>query len=158
MQFGLWFEPEMANADSDLVRAHPDWLLVDPGPGRRPADQRNQQVLDLARPEVFDYLLERMSSLVGEYDIDYIKWDHNLDLAEPVHDGSAGTHAQTLAVYRLLDTLRARHPGLEIESCSSGGARVDPGILECADRIWGSDTGSSASPSSGGRVCWCRRS
>jgi alpha-galactosidase len=137
MQFGLWFEPEMVNPDSDLIRAHPDWYLADPA--RLPAEHRNQQVLDVARPEAFAYLLERISSLVAEYGIDYIKWDHNRDLAEPMHDGAPGAHAQTLAVYRLLDELRARHPGLEIESCSSGGARVDLGILEHTDRIWGSD-------------------
>ncbi len=137
MQFGLWFEPEMVNPDSDVMRAHPDWYLADPE--RLPAQQRNQQVLDVARPEVFDYLLERISSLVSEYAIDYIKWDHNRDLAEPRHDGSPGAHAQTLAVYRLLDALRARHSGLEIESCSSGGARVDLGVLERTDRVWASD-------------------
>jgi alpha-galactosidase len=107
---------------------------------RPPAQQRHQQVLDLVRPECFAYLLERISSLVSEYAIDYIKWDHNRDLAEPVHEESPGAHAQTRAVYRLLDELRARHPGLEIESCSSGGARVDLGILERTDRVWGSDT------------------
>jgi alpha-galactosidase len=137
MQFGLWFEPEMVNPDSDLAREHPDWFLADPA--RLPMEQRNQQVLDVARPEAFDYLLERISSLVAEYRIDYIKWDHNRDLAEPLHDGAPGAHAQTAAVYRLLDELRARHPGLEIESCSSGGARVDLGILERTDRVWGSD-------------------
>jgi len=137
MQFGLWFEPEMVNPDSDLARAHPDWFLADPA--RLPQEQRNQQVLDVARPEAYAYLLERISELVAEYRIDYIKWDHNRDIAEPLHDGAPGAHAQTLAVYRLLDELRARHPGLEIESCSSGGARVDLGILERTDRVWGSD-------------------
>ncbi|HEV2347774.1 MAG TPA: alpha-galactosidase [Actinocrinis sp.] len=137
MQFGLWFEPEMVNPDSDLARAHPDWFLADPG--RLPAESRNQQVLDVARPEAYAYLLSRIGALVSEYRIDYIKWDHNRDLAEPLHDGVPGTHAQTAAVYRLLDELRARHPSLEIESCSSGGARVDLGILERTDRVWGSD-------------------
>ena len=137
MQFGLWFEPEMVNPDSDLAREHPDWILADPH--RPPMEQRNQQVLDVARPEAYAYLLERIDSLVAEYRIDYIKWDHNRDLAEPLHDGVPGAHAQTAAVYRLLDALRARHPGLEIESCSSGGARVDLGILERTDRVWGSD-------------------
>jgi alpha-galactosidase len=137
MQFGLWFEPEMANPDSRLLREHPDWLLADPR--RLPWEHRNQHVLDLARPEVYAYLLERISSLVSEYGIDYIKWDHNRDVAAPVHEGVAGVHAQTLAVYRLMDELRERHPGLEIESCSSGGARADLGVLEHSDRIWGSD-------------------
>ena len=137
MQFGLWFEPEMVNPDSDLARAHPDWFLADPG--RLPAERRNQQVLDVARPEVYAYLLERINALVNEYRIDYIKWDHNRDLAEPLHGSVPGAHAQTVAVYRLLDELRGRHPRLEIESCSSGGARVDLGILERTDRIWASD-------------------
>ncbi len=137
MQLGLWFEPEMVNPDSDLFRAHPDWVLADPQ--RLPYEARHQQVLDLARPEVSAYLLERISALVDEYGVDYLKWDHNRDLAEAVHDGAPGVHAQTLAVYRLLDGLRLRHPGLEIESCSSGGARADLGILEHTDRIWGSD-------------------
>ncbi|MGW4637087.1 alpha-galactosidase [Sphaerisporangium sp. NPDC004334] len=137
MQFGLWLEPEMANPDSDLVRAHPDWLLADSQ--RRPLPRRGQHTLDLARPEVYAYLLERISGLVVEYGIDYIKWDHNRDLAEPVHEGVPGSHAQTEAVYRLLDDLRVRFPILEIESCSSGGGRADLGILERTDRVWGSD-------------------
>jgi alpha-galactosidase len=138
MQFGLWFEPEMVNPDSDLAREHPDWLLA--RPERMPPPHRNQQVLDVARPEVYAYLLERIDTLVGEYDLDYIKWDHNRDIAEPVHDGVPGVHAQTLATYRLIDELRARHPKLEIESCSSGGARVDYGILARTDRVWTSDS------------------
>ncbi|MCK2216391.1 alpha-galactosidase [Actinomadura sp. ATCC 31491] len=138
MQFGLWFEPEMVNPDSDLARAHPDWVLGHAG--RLPPPQRNQQTLDLARPEVYAYLLERIDALVTEYELDYIKWDHNRDIAEPVHDGVPGVHAQTLATYRLLDELRARHPALEIESCSSGGARVDHGILARTDRVWTSDS------------------
>ncbi|WP_407670164.1 alpha-galactosidase [Nonomuraea solani] len=138
MQFGLWFEPEMINPDSDLAREHPDWILG--RAERMPPPQRHQQVLDLARPEAYAYLLERISTLVTEYALDYIKWDHNRDIAEPVHDGAPGVHAQTLATYRLLDELRARHPGLEIESCSSGGARVDLGILARTDRVWTSDS------------------
>ncbi|MEU0572662.1 alpha-galactosidase, partial [Nonomuraea sp. NPDC005983] len=138
MQFGLWFEPEMVNPDSDLAREHPDWILG--CADRLPPPQRNQQVLDLARPEAFDYLLERLDTLVREYDLDYIKWDHNRDIAEPVHDGVPGVHAQTLAVYRLIDELRRRHPALEIESCSSGGARIDYGILARTDRVWTSDS------------------
>lgn len=138
MQFGLWFEPEMVNPDSDLARAHPDWVLGQAG--RLPPPHRNQQTLDLARPEAYAYLLERIDALITEYALDYIKWDHNRDIAEPVHDGVPGVHAQTLAAYRLLDELRARHPGLEIESCSSGGARVDYGVLARTDRVWTSDS------------------
>jgi alpha-galactosidase len=138
MEFGLWFEPEMANPDSELVRNHPDWLLA--GTDRWPHLARHQLVVDVANPEVYAYLLKRISTLVGDLDIGYLKWDHNRDLLEAIHDGHAGVHEQTTAVYRLLDELRAAHPELEIESCSSGGGRVDLGILERTDRVWASDT------------------
>ncbi|MDB1089834.1 alpha-galactosidase [Streptomyces sp. ACA25] len=139
MQFGLWVEPEMINEDSDLARAHPDWIMA--AGGRIPGAARHQQVLDLARPEVFAHLLERLDELLSTYPISYLKWDHNRDLVEAGHrpTGAAGVHAQTHATYRLLDELRARHPSLEIESCSSGGGRVDLGILERTDRVWASD-------------------
>jgi alpha-galactosidase len=136
MQFGLWFEPEMVNPRSSLMREHPDWVLAE----RLPMLQRNQLVLDVARADVFDYLLDRIVSLVQEYGIDYIKWDHNRDLLEAVHDGRYGVHAQTLAVYRLMAAVRAACPSLEIESCSGGGARIDYGVLEHTDRVWTSDT------------------
>ncbi|GAB3152018.1 alpha-galactosidase [Microbacterium neimengense] len=141
MQFGLWFEPEMISPDSDLARAHPDWILA-PSQGAGPT-ARNQQVLDIARPEAWEYLLDRVSTIVSAYDIDYLKWDHNRDLLEAVArrpDGDRpAVRAQTLALYRLLDELRRRHPGLEIETCSGGGGRVDLGILERTDRVWASD-------------------
>ncbi|MCC2334857.1 alpha-galactosidase [Cellulomonas wangsupingiae] len=139
MQFGLWVEPEMVNPDSDLARAHPDWMLR--LPDRLPRPARHQQVLDLARPEAYAHILERLDALLTEHDIAYLKWDHNRDLVDAGHgpDGVPGVHAQTLAVYRLLDELRARHPRVEIESCSSGGARVDLEILQRTDRVWASD-------------------
>ncbi|MGW3607000.1 alpha-galactosidase [Micromonospora sp. NPDC005161] len=138
LEFGLWVEPEMVNPDSDLFRAHADWLLA--VPGRLPPLWRNQQVLDLGRPEAYDHLLERLDKLLTEHPgISYLKWDHNRDLTEAGHHGHPGVHGQTLAVYRLLDELRRRHPGVEIESCASGGARVDLGILARTDRVWASD-------------------
>jgi alpha-galactosidase len=139
MQFGLWFEPEMINEDSDVARAHPEWILA---PGERlPIAGRSQQVLNLTIPEAFDYILESMSSLVDEYSIDYIKWDHNRDLVEPGDrtTGAPRVHEQTLATYALMDELHRRHPGLEIESCSSGGGRVDLAVLERTQRVWASD-------------------
>ena len=145
MEFGLWVEPEMVNPDSDLVRQHPDWLLV--APDRTPRLWRRQLVLDVANPQAAAYLLERLDALVTEIGVAYLKWDHNRDLHEAVHrdpspdgGGRAGVHVQTAATYALLDELRRRHPGLEIESCASGGARVDLGILEHTDRVWASDT------------------
>ncbi|KQW47533.1 alpha-galactosidase [Nocardioides sp. Root1257] len=139
MDFGLWVEPEMVNLDSELARAHPDWLLqTEHGPG---PDSRQQQVLDLGHPEVHDRLLWQLSALVTEYRIAFLKWDHNRPLVDAGHTvtGRAGVHAQTAAVYRLMDELRLRHPGLEIESCSAGGARLDLGVLDRADRVWVSD-------------------
>ena len=140
MEFGLWFEPEMVNPDSRLAREHPEWLLA-PQAGDT-VEWRHQQVLNLAHPDAFAYLLERIDGLVTELGIAFIKWDHNRDLAEAVdrRTGAAGVHAQTRALYALLDELHARHPGLEIESCASGGARVDLGILERTQRVWASDS------------------
>ncbi|MFN3846238.1 MAG: alpha-galactosidase [Paracoccaceae bacterium] len=128
MTFGLWFEPEMVNPDSDLFRAHPDWMLG-------PADQvagRHQMVLDLSKPEVRDHLFTAVSAILTEYDIDYVKWDHNRLL--PVV-GIAQTHG----TYDLFDRLRAAHPDVEIESCASGGGRIDAGILARTHRVWLSD-------------------
>jgi alpha-galactosidase len=139
MQFGLWVEPEMVNADSDLARAHPDWIATSDS-RRTPATWRHQQVLDLVNPLAWDHIFRSLDLLLREYRIDYLKWDQNRDLLDLGHDGLPSTHEQTLAVYRLLDTLREAHPTVEIESCSSGGGRVDLGILERTDRIWASDT------------------
>jgi alpha-galactosidase len=135
MEFGLWVEPEMVNPDSRLAREHPDWIIGRRPDGAVPRAWRRQQVLDLANPEAFGYLAQRLDALVDEIGIAYLKWDHNRDLHE-----ADRVHEQTLAVYRLLDGLRQRHPGLEIESCASGGSRVDLGVLERTDRIWASDT------------------
>ncbi|MBO0811622.1 MAG: alpha-galactosidase [Microlunatus sp.] len=139
MQFGLWFEPEMVNMDSEVARAHPEWVMATGG--RLPVEGRHQQVLNLGIPECYAYIRDAMSAILDEYDIGYIKWDHNRDLIDSgtAPTGVPGVHAQTLATYRLIDELKSAHPGLEIESCSSGGARVDLGILERTDRVWVSD-------------------
>jgi alpha-galactosidase len=139
MEFGLWFEPEMVNLDSDLARAHPDWLL---GVGRGPGpESRYQHVLDLSKTEVVSYVTERMSSLVTELDIAYIKWDHNralVDAGSQPHGQPVG-HANAHAVQRIMTELKQRHPGLEIESCCGGGGRIDLGIVDVVDRVWASD-------------------
>jgi len=142
MQFGLWFEPEMVNLDSELARAHPDWLLANPAsvPSPEGLSFRTQYVLDLANPEAFEHVRRQMSEVIGRLGVDFVKWDHNRDLVEAVHDGAPGTHVQTLAAYRLIERIKADHPGLEIESCSSGGGRTDLGILERTDRVWASDS------------------
>ena len=140
MQFGIWFEPEMVNLDSELARAHPEWVMA-PSPDRLPVESRYQQVLNLSHPGAFEHVHRQMDALLTAYDISYIKWDHNRDLMEAADrtSGAAATHAQTLAAYRLMDRLKADHPGLEIEACASGGARVDLGVLERTDRVWVSD-------------------
>ena len=139
MQFGLWFEPEMVSVNSNLGEEHPDWILQ--VPGRLPKEQRFQQVLDLANPEAYEHVFGQIAAMVREYGIDYLKWDHNRDLVDAgsTTTGKAGVHEQTLAVYKMLDQLREEFPDLEIESCSSGGARVDLEILDRTDRVWASD-------------------
>lgn len=136
MQFGLWFEPEMVNPDSDLARQHPDWLL-----GESPAlEWRHQFVLDLSRDEVVAYLVDRLDRVIADNGVDFVKWDHNRDLHAALGaTGARRVHAHTLGFYRLLDELRRRHPSLEIESCASGGGREDLGVLARTDRVWASD-------------------
>ena len=139
MQFGLWFEPEMANLDSELAREHPDWILAGPDGPRLPA--RNQFALDLANPLASQHVFEQIDDVVGSSGVDFIKWDHNRDLHEAEKPGGGSrVHAQTNAVYTLIDRLRGAHPGLEIESCASGGARIDLGMMRHAQRVWASDT------------------
>lgn len=138
MEFGLWFEPEMINPDSDLYRAHPDWALQ--LAGRPFITARNQLVLDIARPEVSDYLFGKIDVLLSAQPIRYIKWDHNRDLTTAgLHDGTAGYRAQVHAAYALFARIRAAHPEVEIESCSGGGGRIDFGVLRHTHRVWTSD-------------------
>jgi len=138
MEFGLWVEPEMVNVDSDLFRAHPDWVLR--GRAALPSEWRHQQVLDLQNPAAFAYIRRALLALMREYDLSCLKWDHNRDLVDVAQGGRPAVHGQTLAVYRLLEDLRQENPNLEIETCASGGGRVDLGILRRTDRIWPSDT------------------
>ncbi|MEO1152013.1 MAG: alpha-galactosidase [Pseudomonadota bacterium] len=140
MAFGLWVEPEMVNKDSDFFRAHPDWIL-----GAEPAPHvpfRNQFVVDLSNRGAFANIFDQIDAILCEYPkIEYLKWDMNRDLSHPGgHDGTASVHRQTRALYKLIAELGEKHPGVEIESCSSGGARADFGILQYTDRIWTSDS------------------
>jgi alpha-galactosidase len=139
MEFGLWFEPEMINLDSATAREHPDWIMATGD--RLPVESRHQQVINLGIPECYSYVRDAIFDILREYKISYIKWDHNRDLidAGTAPTGRPAVHEQTLAFYRLVDELKAAHPGLEIETCSSGGSRVDLGVLERTDRIWVSD-------------------
>ncbi|WP_165777258.1 alpha-galactosidase [Bifidobacterium primatium] len=146
MGFGLWFEPEMISEDSDLFHRHPDWVLGDPRlPLRSLGVQRCQYVLDMTRPEVVDYLLQAMGNAIGRIGVDYVKWDMNRSLSEaysralpPDRQGEV-FHRHALGYYQLLHGLAARFPNLFIESCASGGARVDAGTLATAPQAWISD-------------------
>ena len=138
MEFGIWVEPEMVNADSDLYRAHPEWALTTDG--YPPVEGRQQLVLDIGHPDAYAYILDRVDALLRDHDISYVKWDMNRDHVQGSGArGAAGTHAQTVALYRLFDELHRRHPGVEIESCASGGGRIDHGILQRTSRVWTSD-------------------
>ena len=138
MEFGIWFEPEMVNPDSDLYRARPDWVLEAAGVEQIPF--RQQYTLNLTLPEVTEYLFNQMSDTIRRCKVAYIKWDMNRDIHHPGSAGRGAVHRQTLAVYALMQRLKDTFPGLEIESCASGGARTDYGVLTHTDRIWTSDS------------------
>jgi alpha-galactosidase len=143
MDFGLWVEPEMVNPDSDLYRKHPDWVLH--FPGRPETEQRNQLVLNLARPDVRAYVFGFLDKLLTENDIAFLKWDYNRNWSEPGWDQLPANEqkdvyvAFTRNLYSILAELRQKHPKVEIESCSGGGGRVDLGILRYTDEVWPSD-------------------
>lgn len=143
MEFGLWVEPEMVNPDSNLYRAHPDWVIN--FAGRPRTEGRGQLVLNLARPEVRDFVLNTLDRLLKENDIQFLKWDANRNFTEPGWPEVATEDQQRLYVdyvrnlYYVIDELRRRHPKLEIEACSGGGGRVDLGIMQRTDHVWPSD-------------------
>ena len=143
MDFGLWVEPEMVNPDSDLYRAHPDWVLH--FPGRPETEQRNQLVLNLARPDVREYVLGFLDKILTDNDVAFLKWDYNRNWTEPGWDQLPAAEQKRVYVdytenlYWILSELRRKHPNVEIESCSGGGGRVDLGILRYTDEVWPSD-------------------
>ncbi|TCS39966.1 alpha-galactosidase [Reinekea marinisedimentorum] len=136
--FGIWFEPEMVNKDSELYRNHPEWLLQ--VNGLKQTAGRNQWVLDITRPEVRDYLYKAITNILNEYPIEYIKWDMNRDLSQSGNpDGKPAYYRYVRSLYELIDRIRSSHPAVEIESCASGGGRIDYGILKRTHRFWLSD-------------------
>ncbi len=143
MMFGLWIEPEMVNEDSDLYRAHPDWIIHTPG---HPASKsRHQWVLDYSRAEVVDYIHDMIARLLREAKISYIKWDMNRSITEcyslslPADRQGEVFHRYILGVYELYERLTSEFPHVLFESCASGGARFDPGMLYYAPQCWTSD-------------------
>ncbi len=137
MEFGLWFEPEMINKNSDLYREHPDWLLAVDGYDQPTG--RHQYVIDLQNQDAFDYLYERLDHFLSTYNIAYIKWDMNREIVQPAHLGQAAAHNQVQRYYQLVDKVRYHHPNVEIESCAAGGGRIDFEVLKRTHRFWASD-------------------
>ncbi|XZJ10417.1 alpha-galactosidase [Clostridium perfringens] len=143
MDFGIWIEPEMVNKESELYRSHPDWIIHDPN--RKPSHTRNQYTLDFSRDEVVDHIYNQIEKLLSDYNISYVKWDMNRYITEcySKYKGAnlQGTvyHKYILNVYKLYDKLTTRFPNILFESCSSGGARFDPGMLYYAPQTWTSD-------------------
>lgn len=141
MDFGLWVEPEMVNPDSDLYRAHPDWTYHFP---HRHADElRHQLVLNMTRSDVQAYILDCLDRLLTNHNIRYIKWDMNRPFsqvgAENLADPKMYSYLHTMAVYRIVDELKRRHPAVQFESCASGGGRCDLGAISHFDQVWTSD-------------------
>lgn len=143
MKFGLWFEPEMVNPDSELFRSHPDWALQ--LKGRTPTQNRNQLVLDFTRQDVLDAVFEMIAKVLHSARIEYVKWDMNRFLTDvgnlilpPERQGEIH-HRYVLGVYQLQDRLLKEFPDLLLENCSSGGNRYDPGMLYYSPQIWCSD-------------------
>ena len=141
MQFGLWVEPEMVNQDSDLYRAHPDWIYR--WPTREPTIARHQLMLDFCRNDVQDWAIDTLNALIEEHQLDYLKWDMNRPLAEPnscaVVDSGSVWIEHVRGLYRVWDELRRRHPNVWIESCASGGGRADLGAISRTHWVWPSD-------------------
>jgi alpha-galactosidase len=143
MTFGLWVEPEMVNPDSDLYRAHPDWVYHFAHRSR--SEHRNQLVLNLARPDVADWVRETLDRLLSANRIGFIKWDMNRPFSEPGWPAAANGNPEriwidhTRSLYAILDDLRAAHPGVDFESCCGGGGRIDLGILRRVEQAWTSD-------------------
>ncbi|MFE4260612.1 alpha-galactosidase [Streptomyces sp. NPDC056883] len=141
MTFGLWVEPEMVNRDSELYRAHPDWVLH--SPTREATELRHQLVLNFARPEVEAWAHRTLDRLVRDHGVGWLKWDANRAFTEAGWEGNPDPDRlwidHTRAVYRVMDRLRADHPGLRIEACAGGGGRADLGILARTDQAWTSD-------------------
>lgn len=135
MKFGLWFEPEMVNPDSDLYRSHPDWCIH--AEGRKRTLNRHQLVLDLARADVREYVINAVSAVLRSANIEYVKWDCNRNITETAY--MSQSHKYVLGLYEILEKLTAEFPDILFESCSGGGGRFDAGMLYYMPQTWTSD-------------------
>lgn len=149
MQFGLWFEPEMVNPDSDLYREHPDWCIH--VQDRKKTLIRNQLMLDFSRDEVCGNITSQITEILKSVPVRYVKWDYNRYMTQtgsaalPPERQRETAHRYMLNVYRMMDTLTARFPDILFEGCAAGGGRFDPGILYYMPQIWASDNTNAAS-------------
>jgi len=141
MKFGLWFEPEMVNENSDLFRTHPEYALTTPG--KEPARGRNQLVLDLCNQAVRDYIVDNVTRILDTCDIDYVKWDYNRHISDAcsqcLSEQGKFSHSYIIGLYDILDRIFTPRPHILFESCSSGGNRFDAGMLCYSQQIWTSD-------------------
>lgn len=141
MDFGLWFEPEMVQKNSDLFRAHPDWTYH--YDNREASELRHQLVLNLTKPEVKQYVFDCMDKMLETHNIKYIKWDMNRPFseigAENLDNPQELWYRHTMAVYDIADRLKKKYPYLQLEACSSGGGRAEYGAMEHFDMVWTSD-------------------
>ena len=149
MKFGLWFEPEMVSEDSDLFRAHPNWYIA--APNIKACKSRHQWMLDLANPEVVEYLKETIGKILSENDISYVKWDANRTMSEfyspalPIERQQETAHRYMLGVYELARYLTESFPNVFFEGCAGGGGRFDPAMLYYFPQIWTSDNSDAVS-------------
>lgn len=143
MKFGIWFEPEMVSEDSDLYRAHPEWVMQIPG--RHAVRSRNQLALDMSRQDVQDYLIEKVNAILDNANIYYVKWDINRSLADiwsnkiPAERQGEVYHRYILGLYRVMDNIIKTHPDILFEGCSGGGGRYDAAMLHYYPQYWVSD-------------------
>ena len=140
LKFGLWFEPEMVNPDSDLYRAHPDWAIS--VPNRISSLSRNQLILDLSRDDVCDYIITAVSDVLKSANIEYVKWDMNRPMTDMPYEGY--NHKYTLGFYKIMDAITGALPNILFEGCSGGGGRFDAGVLAYMPQIWTSDNSDAA--------------
>lgn len=140
LKFGLWFEPEMVNPDSDLYRAHPDWAIS--VPNRISSLSRNQLILDLSRDDVCDYIITAVSDVLKSANIEYVKWDMNRPMTDMPYEGY--NHKYTLGFYKIMDAITGAFPNILFEGCSGGGGRFDAGVLAYIPQIWTSDNSDAA--------------
>ncbi len=141
LQFGLWFEPEMINKDSDLFRKHPEWAITEPR--RTPSFGRNQLVLDLTNPDVRNYIVDNVNTILHSHNIAYVKWDMNRHISDmfskTLQNQGEFFHRFTLGLYDILHRITGANPSILFESCSSGGNRFDLGMLCYMPQVWASD-------------------